>query len=70
VEFAGFSNDLTNLADSRTDQSGQAIAQPYNIFSPVNPLTCTQVRTHCTLHDVLCICVPYDVKGKGAYGHA
>uniref|UniRef100_A0A383VL49 Uncharacterized protein n=1 Tax=Tetradesmus obliquus TaxID=3088 RepID=A0A383VL49_TETOB len=42
VEFAGYSNDLTNLADSRTDQSGQAIAQPYNIFSPVNPLTCTQ----------------------------
>ncbi|KAF6254996.1 hypothetical protein COO60DRAFT_263259 [Scenedesmus sp. NREL 46B-D3] len=47
VEFAGFSNDLTNLADSRTDQSGQAVAQPYNVFNPLNPLTCTQVRTGC-----------------------
>jgi hypothetical protein len=42
VEFAGFSNDLTNLADSRSDQSGQAISYPYNIGSPFNPLTCTQ----------------------------
>lgn len=43
VEFAGYSNDLTNLADARTDQSGQAIAFPNNLVSPLNPLTCTQV---------------------------
>ncbi|KAF8058910.1 inosine triphosphate pyrophosphatase [Scenedesmus sp. PABB004] len=28
AEFAGFSNDLTNLADARADQSGQATAGP------------------------------------------
>jgi hypothetical protein len=43
VEFAGYSNDLTTLADARTDQSAQAIAYPYNIIRPQNTLTCTQV---------------------------
>lgn len=45
VEFAGYSNDLTNLADARTDQSAQAIAYPYSILRPANTLTCTQVLT-------------------------
>lgn len=44
VEFAGYSNDLTNLADARTDQSAQAIAYPFNGLAPANTLTCTQVR--------------------------
>jgi tRNA(Leu) C34 or U34 (ribose-2'-O)-methylase TrmL len=43
VEFAGYSNDLTTLADARTDQSAQATAFPYNILQPVGTLTCTQV---------------------------
>eukprot|EP00879_Flechtneria_rotunda_P012936 GHRR01013509.1.p1 GENE.GHRR01013509.1~~GHRR01013509.1.p1 ORF type:complete len:430 (+),score=118.95 GHRR01013509.1:611-1900(+) len=42
MEYAGWANDLTNLADARTDQSGQAIAYPYNLANPLNPLTCTQ----------------------------
>lgn len=43
IAFAGYSNDLTNLADARTDQSAQATAAPANVANPVNPLTCTQV---------------------------
>lgn len=44
IEFAGWSNDQTNLADSRAAQSAQAIAYPSNVGNPVNPLTCTQAR--------------------------
>jgi hypothetical protein len=59
VEFAGYANDQTNLADSRTDQSAQAIAYPYNILSPVNPLTCTQVCSGCA------VCVAARLSGHG-----
>lgn len=47
VEFAGYSNDQTDLADARSDQSGQAIAFPNNLVSPLDPLTCTQVSYWC-----------------------
>lgn len=56
VEFAGFSNDLTNAADARTDQSAQAIAYPHSIITPQNTLTCTQVRLALQVLSVSSLC--------------
>ncbi|EFJ45075.1 hypothetical protein VOLCADRAFT_106103 [Volvox carteri f. nagariensis] len=43
VEALGQTNALVNFADPRVEQYGQVIAYPYNIFTPWDPVTCTQV---------------------------
>ncbi|GLI60719.1 hypothetical protein VaNZ11_002819, partial [Volvox africanus] len=43
VEALGQTNALVNFADPRVEQYGQAIAYPFNIFTPWDPVTCTQV---------------------------
>lgn len=43
VEFIGTADDQTRLGKARTAQMGQAIAYPFNVLNPVNPLTCAQV---------------------------
>lgn len=44
VEFAGTADDQTRFATPRAAQLGQAIAYPWNVANPFNPLQCAQVR--------------------------
>lgn len=43
VEMTGTTNAAVDVADPRVEQTGQAIAYPFNILSPWDPATCSQV---------------------------
>ncbi|KIZ00686.1 hypothetical protein MNEG_7274 [Monoraphidium neglectum] len=43
AEIIGTADDQTRLGDARTAQLGQALAYPFNVLNPINPLTCAQV---------------------------
>ncbi|KAG2428860.1 hypothetical protein HYH02_014271 [Chlamydomonas schloesseri] len=43
VEAIGQTNAVVNFADPRVEQYGQVLAYPFNLLSPWDPLTCTQV---------------------------
>lgn len=44
TEMIGGANALVDVADSRTEQFGQSIAYPYNVYKIYNPNSCTEVR--------------------------
>lgn len=49
AEIIGTADDQTRLGDARTAQLGQALAYPFNVLNPINPLTCAQVLfTQCS----------------------